>query len=412
MKQYIYLCGPTVYNKVHIGNMRPIVTFDLVLRGLKKINPNIEFIHNITDIDDKIINQAQLEKTTEEKIYTKYTNFYLKMLDEYNIKTIDHLPKVTENISLINDFIKEIKNKNFAYESNNSIYFNTFNLKHYGEVSNNKLDQLVSEDNLDNKKNPQDFALWKNKTNGLTWKTEFGSGRPGWHTECAAFIYKYTKGYPLLIHGGGIDLKFPHHENENAQFRSLTNNVITNNWKHIGIINFKNQKMSKSLGNIMYADDFLIKYSDEIIFPSDLYRLLILSSNYRSTIEISDQLIKSLSKKIKQLEKVIKYLILEGNLVDIDQEIIDKCVERLIYFDFSSINKELNQFLKEFNEKPNNQSASLIYKILELLGFKIVDFSINDSLIKMYKDWKELLKNKNFIEADKLREVLINNKII
>lgn len=146
--------------------------------------------------------------------------------------------------------------------------------------------------------------MWKNKSEGKTWKTSLGQGRPGWHTECAAFIYENTKENPLLIHGVGIDLKFPHHENENAQFRALTNNPITQEWLHVGIINYKNQKMSKSLGNILLADDFLNKYN-KATNAADLFRLLMLSSSIKSTIELNDELMESLIKKNNQIKKII-----------------------------------------------------------------------------------------------------------
>ena len=248
--KYVYLCGPTVYNKVHIGNMRPIITFDLILRGLKYIDNNTIFIHNITDIDDKIINQDKLENVSENVISEKYYMFYLDMLKEFNIKTIDIMPKVTEHINDIDVFIKKIINLRFAYETNNSYYFDTSKLKNYGSVSNIKLDSLKENKALE-QINSFDFALWKNKIDGQNWNISLGNGRPGWHTECAVFIDKYTNGNSLEIHGGGIDLKFPHHENENAQYEVVNNKSITKSWLHTGTINVNHQKMSKSIGNII-----------------------------------------------------------------------------------------------------------------------------------------------------------------
>ena len=408
--KYIYLCGPTVYNKVHIGNMRPIVTFDLILRGLKSLDKNIKFIHNITDIDDKIIAQAQKEGIDEEKISSKYFEFYKQMLKEFNIQTIDIMPKVSEKIKLIETFINDLKKKDYVYESNGSYYFKTSKLKEYGEVSKNDLDNLKSEDDNKDKENAFDFALWKNKSEGKTWKTSLGQGRPGWHTECAAFIYENTKENSLLIHGGGIDLKFPHHENENAQFRALTNNPITQEWLHVGIINYKNQKMSKSLGNILLADEFLNKYN-KVTNAADLFRLLILSSSIKSTIELNDELMESLIKKNNQIKKIINHLLL--NEVSIKkQEIDNEIINDLSKAKFSNIYKYLNELIKEFNSKKDNDFAIKIFNLISFLGFNISNQKIDKKFIKAHKEWKEELNNKNYEKADKLREILIKEDLI
>lgn len=408
--KYIYLCGPTVYNKVHIGNMRPIVTFDLILRGLKKINSNIKLIHNITDIDDKIINRAKEENETEENIAQKYTNFYFDMLKEFNIETIDYMPKVSEKISIIEAFINDLIKKNYVYQSNNSYYFKTSKLKEYGEVSNNTLDNLKSENDNVDKKDPFDFALWKNKVEGKTWNTSLGIGRPGWHTECAAFIYEKTKNESLLIHGGGIDLKFPHHENENAQFRALTNLPICEEWLHVGIINYKNQKMSKSLGNIILADDFLNKYNDQTN-AADLFRLLILSSSSKSIIEISDELINSLIKKNNQIEKIINYILLNEIKIKSalnDQEIIKELAEAK----FSNIYTKLNELIKKFNSTKDVEVAIDIFKLSQFLGFNSSKKEIDKKYIDIYKKWNKSLQNKDFDQADELRGILIKEKLI
>lgn len=407
--KFIYLCGPTVYNKVHLGNMRPIITFDLIVRAIKKIDPNVKFIHNITDIDDKIITKAQQEQTTEELIANKYTNFYFEMLKKFNVKTVDFFPKVSDKIKTIETFILKLSKKGFVYESNNSFYFRTLNLKNYGEVSNNSLDNLLSEDSNNDKENVFDFVLWKNKSNEKIWKTSLGEGRPGWHTECAAFIYEKTKNNSLLIHGGGIDLKFPHHENENAQFRALTNLPICQKWLHVGIINYKNQKMSKSIGNILLTDDFLNKYKDQTN-PADLFRLLILSSSIKSTIEITDELINSLIKKNNQIEKIINFVIL--NNWNKEKEIEDIVIKNLSLGKFSYINKHLNELIKKYNSTKDNETAKKIFTLVNFLGFNCAKNKFKKELQLTYKNWLKEIKNKNFKEADKLRNILIKNKIL
>lgn len=412
MKKYIYLCGPTVYNKVHIGNMRPIVTFDLIVRGLKYLYANqIVFIHNITDIDDKIIDQAQKEQTTEINISQKYLLFYQQMLKAFNIETIDLMPKVTDHIEEIAAFIKQLEAKNFAYQLNQSIYFKTQNLTTYGQVANIKIDELKNNPDLE-QTNSFDFALWKNKTKGQNWTTSCGQGRPGWHTECALFISKYTEANSLLIHGGGIDLKFPHHENENAQYQALYNKAITNQWLHVGAINLKNQKMSKSLGNIIYADQFINQYQDQVD-AGDLFRLLILSTSYRSTIELNDDLINTLIKKQKQIEKIIAFVLINDLAYD-NLELKQNLAIALSEVSFSKIWKLLNENIKTFNENKNNQAAQNVFNILKFLGF---NYSTNHQidLVKMktiYFQWQQAIKQKEFNQADQLREILIKNKII
>lgn len=411
-KEFVYLCGPTVYNKVHIGNMRPIVTFDLILRGLKYLNPNTIFIHNITDIDDKIIKQASVENVSEETISEKYYQYYLSMLNKFNIQTIDIMPKVTEHILDIENFIQKLLNKNCAYELNNSIYFNTSKFSNYGSVSNIKLDQIIQNNDDVERNNSFDFALWKNKTIGKNWNISIGQGRPGWHTECAVFIDKYTDHNLLKIHGGGIDLKFPHHENENIQYWAANNSNITSNWLHIGIINWKNQKMSKSLGNIIYAGDFLEMY-DQQTNSADLFRLLILSSSYNATIELQDEMINSLIKKMNQIEKIINLvLIYEMNQKPTDDETIKFIASELSNYSFSKIYKELNTNIKKFNETKNLELGTKIFQMLLFLGFNVCNNQIDEETRKTYFQWQQEIKNKNFAKADNLRFFLMNKKII
>ncbi|MBD5423284.1 MAG: class I tRNA ligase family protein [Mycoplasma sp.] len=408
--KYVYLCGPTVYNKVHIGNMRPIITFDLILRGLKYIDNNTIFIHNITDIDDKIINQAKLENVSENVISEKYYMFYLDMLKEFNIKTIDIMPKVTEHINDIDVFIKKIINLRFAYETNNSYYFDTSKLKNYGSVSNIKLDSLKENKALE-QINSFDFALWKNKIDGQNWNISLGNGRPGWHTECAVFIDKYTNGNSLEIHGGGIDLKFPHHENENAQYEVVNNKSITKSWLHTGTINVNHQKMSKSIGNIINADEFLKMYSDQTN-AADLYRLLILTSGISAAIEVNDNTLNPLIKKLNQIEKIINHLILNNIQLDIEKKMIDEIANDVSKYMFASICKKLNYHIKKFNETKNVENGIIVYHIMKFLGFHVANKTIDMDLIKIYQNYREALSKKDFKTSDELRKKLIDFNLI
>ena len=413
MKKYIYLCGPTVYDKVHIGNMRPIVTFDLILRGYKHLYPNqYVFIHNITDIDDKIINQAQKLKMSESEISSQYFSFYKEMLKEYNVQTIDKMPKVTEHIGEIASFIQNILNNKNGYEVNKSIYFDTSKFTQYGSVSNINLEKLQNQKTHE-QKNDFDFVLWKNKKEGMTWETSIGNGRPGWHTECAVFVNHYTKGQSLEIHGGGIDLKFPHHENENIQYIAVNNKPITTQWLHTGTININNQKMSKSLGNIIKADQFLSLYPH----GADLFRLLILTSNINAEIEINDTVLQPLIKKIHQLDKIMNYLKLNESQLEIsyDQnqsEIYNNIAQEIIKYSFAQISKNLNKLIKQFNESKNIIYAQEIYSYLKFLGFNLANKTIDKELIDLYHEYKTLLSKKEYDKSDEIRKKLLKHNLI
>lgn len=413
MKKYIYLCGPTVYDKVHIGNMRPIVTFDLILRGYKHLYPDqYVFIHNITDIDDKIINQAQKLKMSESEISSQYFSFYKEMLKEYNVQTIDKMPKVTEHIGEIASFIQNILNNKNGYEVNKSIYFDTSKFTQYGSVSNINLEKLQNQKTHE-QKNDFDFVLWKNKKEGITWETSIGNGRPGWHTECAVFVNHYTKGQSLEIHGGGIDLKFPHHENENIQYIAVNNKPITTQWLHTGTININNQKMSKSLGNIIKADQFLSLYPH----GADLFRLLIMTSNINAEIEINDTVLQPLIKKIHQLDKIMNYLKLNESQLEIsyDQnqsEIYNNIAQEVIKYSFAQISKNLNKIIKQFNESKNIIYAQEIYYYLKFLGFNLANKTIDKELISLYHEYKTLLAKKEYDKSDEIRKKLLKHNLI
>ena len=413
MKKYIYLCGPTVYDKVHIGNMRPIVTFDLILRGYKHLYPNqYVFIHNITDIDDKIINQAQKLKMSESEISSQYFSFYKEMLKEYNVQTIDKMPKVTEHIGEIASFIQNILNNKNGYEVNKSIYFDTSKFTQYGSVSNINLEKLQNQKTHE-QKNDFDFVLWKNKKEGMTWETSIGNGRPGWHTECAVFVNHYTKGQSLEIHGGGIDLKFPHHENENIQYIAVNNKPITTQWLHTGTININNQKMSKSLGNIIKADQFLSLYPH----GADLFRLLILTSNINAEIEINDTVLQPLIKKIHQLDKIMNYLKLNESKLEIsynqkESEIYNNIAQEVIKYSFAQISKNLNKLIKQFNESKNIIYAQEIYSYLKFLGFNLANKTIDKELINLYHEYKTLLAKKDYDKSDEIRKKLLKHNLI
>lgn len=398
--KFIYLCGPTVYDKVHIGNMRPIVTFDLFIRATKHLGENITLIHNITDIDDKIITKSQELNLSEEEVSEKYFLFYKKMLSEFNINTIIEMPKVVDNIDIIIKSIEKLIQKNKAYVSC-SVYFDTKSIDEYGSVSNRKTnDNNFSETHNPEKKNQEDFVLWKLKSDGVVWDSPWGKGRPGWHTECFSFIDVFGQG-KISIHGGGIDLKFPHHENENSQFIGLHDRSITESWIHIGIMNFNGQKMSKSEKNILYADDFLAK--DSFLNNSDVFRLILLNSNYKNVIEFTDDLYFKTKNKLKTIINIYNILCVEDNLVFAKLEDIQDVLKLVSDLNFSAAMKEINQKIKAFNENKTLKIGNEIISIFRVLGFSFTNNVILEADKEIYWLWKKESKNKNWKRSDELR---------
>ncbi|MDK2819486.1 MAG: class I tRNA ligase family protein [Mycoplasmataceae bacterium] len=397
--KFIYLCGPTVYDKVHIGNMRPIVTFDIFIRAMKKLGENVTLIHNITDIDDKIIVKSQETMTSEAEISNTYYSFYKDMLSQYNVNTIIDMPRVTENMDLIIKSIKDLIKKKKAYVSG-SVYFDIKSIPSYGSLSKNKISHVKNELKDINKRNPEDFVIWKLKDSGLSWDSPWGKGRPGWHTECFSFIENFGQG-KVNIHGGGIDLKFPHHENENAQFISLYDDEITNKWIHIGLINFKGQKMSKSENNFLYADDFLNIQSSH--HNSDIFRLMILNSHYKNTIEFTDSIYLDTSKKLNSIVKIFNILSVEDNFVFSNLLNIRDILELVKDLNFSAAMKEINKKIKVFNETKNIKEGNELISIFKVLGFHFTDKLISENDKHIYRLWREQTKLKNWKRSDELR---------
>ncbi|MBN0919079.1 class I tRNA ligase family protein [[Mycoplasma] gypis] len=399
MKKY-YLCGPTVYNYVHIGNMRPILTFDLMIRAQRFLGEDVFFLHNITDIDDKIINKALAEQKTEKEIAEYYTEQYLQMLKAYNIEIPNKIAKVTEHLDTIYDFINDLITTNNAYKDGVNVFFDVIkNKDFYGEVSNQKISKMnFDQENL-NKQHPADFTLWKDTKIGIKYDAPFGTGRPGWHTECVAMIKRYFGNETIDIHGGGSDLTFPHHENENIQFRALTNNPLAKQWIHFGTINMNNEKMSKSLGNILLAKDYLNSFS------ADSLRLIFLTASYTKPINITDELMVSNQNMIEKFNVAIKKIFLEDIQQEINQDIIKQAVENVGLLNFA-------QAMKIIHDQYKQKQYRNLYMILKALGFNIASETITDEDKQMYQNWKLQIENKNYEEADKLREALKQRKLI
>ncbi len=264
----MYVCGPTVYNHPHIGNARPPVVFDILARLLER-KFNLIYVRNITDVDDKINDEAKRRGISIEKLTTQYIDIYRKDMAALGVRSPSIEPKVTDHIELIIDFIEQLKLKDFAYESDNHVYFDIGKYGEYGKLSGRNIDELISGARVEvskNKKNPGDFVLWKpSDKDTVGWSSPWGYGRPGWHIECSVMAYQHL-GETIDIHGGGSDLIFPHHENEIAQSEcGLSIKRFANYWLHNGLINVKSEKMSKSLGNVLLVSNLLNEANGEFI---------------------------------------------------------------------------------------------------------------------------------------------------
>ena len=285
-KVRMYSCGPTVYNYFHIGNARPFIMFDLMRRYLEYRGYEVNFVQNFTDIDDKIIKKANEEGTTYDKISERYIAEYFVDAEGLRIKRATVHPKATENIDEIIDIVKTLVDKGMAYEVNGDVYFRTHTFEGYGKLSHQPIEDLESGARIavgDVKENPIDFALWKaSKPGEPYWESPWGHGRPGWHIECSAMARKYL-GETIDIHSGGIDLCFPHHENEIAQSEGANGKPFSNYWMHNAFLNVDNQKMSKSLGNFFTVRDAAAAYG------YDAVRFFMVSAHYRTPVNYSQE---------------------------------------------------------------------------------------------------------------------------
>ena len=306
----IYACGPTVYNYAHIGNARMAVVFDTFVRTLRFIFPKVTYVSNITDIDDKII-EAAVEQNVEISVITKkFTKIYNEDMAKLNVLAPDVQPKATEYIPEMIDLIKELVEKDFAYEKDGHVLFHVPTYENYGKLSNRIKDEQIAGsrvDVADFKKDPADFVLWKPSTGVQPgWESPWGIGRPGWHTECSAMSEK-TLGLPLDIHGGGRDLIFPHHENEIAQScctaaENSNPESYAKYWMHNGFVTIDGEKMSKSLGNIILVNELTQKYHGEVI------RLALLSTHYRQALDWNDNVIHQAKKLLDKLYSLLNEL--------------------------------------------------------------------------------------------------------
>ncbi len=392
----IYVCGPTVYSSPHIGNLRPMIAFDIYRRALAHSGEKVSLINNITDIDDKIISVALKKKVSEESIAKKYEREYLELLDKFNIIRPEHMPKVVENISDSIKVIEKLIETKHAYIAKGDVYFDVRSIKDYGKLSN----RSVPEDNEKNslKKNPGDFALWKKTKEGIEFDAPWGKGRPGWHLECATNIYKLLNGSTLDIHGGGMDLKFPHHENERSIYLALTNKEITKEWKHVGQINFNNSKMSKSEGNIILANDF------NNLYGSDTLRYIVITTGVTSPIDLNDSYLEKISKETLKISRTFyRAQSLVKNKKSESKKVKD-FKDAIIDWKFSTALRILNESIKDFNRDKSPIDAEDIIQMIKMIGYNFSKSDLTDEEKSWYKKLEEHRENKEFEKADSLYE--------
>lgn len=417
-KVTMYVCGPTVYNYVHIGNMRPVITFDMVYKYLKYLGYDVKYASNYTDINPKITKGAEALGMTEREVANKFIKAYEEDLKNYNCSNIDYRPRVINYLDDIFNFISKLIEKDYAYVVDGDVYFRVSKIKDYGILSNQSIEELISGSRVDideKKENPLDFALWRKTTEGETFTSPWGEGIPGWHTECVVMINKLF-GDKIDIHAGGVDLKFPHHENEIAQSIALNNNYIANYWMHNGHININNVKMSKSLNNFILAKDFIKEHSANVI------KLAFLSTNYRQPLNLTDKVFDEaliIDNKIKTVLKSANNELNIKNIHNIKEE-KDSTFEEYMNDDFNTPNvitlllslvKDLNQ---EIRNKGNN-ILTLTNKILTITNILGLSYSMPEFTEKQketYNNWIKAREDKDFALADTLREKLVKENIL
>ena len=413
----IYACGPTVYNFAHIGNARMAVVFDTLVRTLRTVYPKVTYVSNITDIDDKIIEAAIDQKVEISAITEKYTQIYNEDMARLNVLAPDVQPKATEYISEMIELIEELISKDFAYEKEGHVLFHVPSYNNYGKLSKRNRDEQIAGSRVEVapfKKDPADFILWKPSTDKQPgWESPWGFGRPGWHTECSA-MSKKTLGLPFDIHGGGRDLIFPHHENEIAQSCCSSANIdeptsYAKYWMHNGFVTIEGEKMSKSLGNIILVRELTDSYHGEVI------RLALLSSHYRQGLDWNEKVIHQANKLINKLYEIKDDLseVEVSNSTATDLDVISTLMDDL---NTPGLIAELNKIVKEYNSseeerKITKEKLILIGSVLGILqdeSFNKISDELRNQIEELILKRDKAKKNKDYEEADKIREKLLN----
>jgi len=341
-KVKMYVCGMTVYSDAHIGHARTYFAFDIIRRYLEYKGNDVNYVQNITDVDDKIIAAANKEGIDALEYSKRFTDRCLEDLDKLGIRRANLYPKASETIPDMIDMIKDIIKKDYGYESDGDVYFSVNKFKDYGKLSGQKLEDLMDGARIksgDEKKSPLDFALWKKSKPGEpSWDSPWGKGRPGWHIECSTMSGKHL-GLPFDIHGGGMDLRFPHHENEIAQAEAATGKKFANYWMHIGLLTVEGEKMSKSLGNIINVKDLIKKWDPEVI------RLFLSQAHYRSPPDFNEKALENAKKGLTKIQRLKEKLEEMSN-----NQKFDKIDEKSLSNEDKSFFLEIKEFKDNFEK--------------------------------------------------------------
>ena len=429
----MYVCGPTVYNFFHIGNARTFIIFDTIRRYFEYKGYKVNFVQNFTDIDDKMIRKANIEGITVKQLGDKFIEEYYKDADGLKIERASANPRATEFIDDIISFVKDLIDKGYAYEVDGDVYYSTIKFKDYGKLSGQNIDDLKAGARIsvdERKKDSMDFAIWKKKKEGEpAWESPWGLGRPGWHIECSCMAHKLL-GDTIDIHAGGMDLVFPHHENEIAQSEGRNGKVFANYWMHAAYLNVDNKKMSKSLNNFLTVRDALEKFDPEII------RLFMLSAHYRAQLNYNVELLESSKSALERLYNSI------GNLENLMDEVkVEKLKDNEIEY-----HKALNLYKEKYIEKMDDDfntadAISVIFDLAKDLNTnlnpdsskELVEFSLNlirglgktlgilgkstkgdleQEIEKLIEERQKARKEKNFALSDKIRDDLKDRGIM
>ena len=435
-KVKMYVCGPTVYNFIHIGNARPMIVFDTVRRYFEYKGYDVNFVSNFTDVDDKIIKKANEEGVTAEEITKRYIAECKKDMEGMNIEPATKNPLATEEIGGMIEMIRTLVEKGYAYEKNGTVYFRTRKFKDYGKLSHKNLDDLQSGGRTllvtgeDEKEDPLDFVLWKPKKEGEpAWQSPWGEGRPGWHIECSEMSKKYL-GEQIDIHAGGEDLIFPHHENEVAQSEAANGKEFAKFWMHNGFLNIDNRKMSKSLGNFFTVREISEKYDLQVL------RFFMLSAHYRSPLNFSAELMESARSGLNRIVTAaenLKFLI--GNasaekMTEEEKEKFEKSKEYVDSFE-KAMDDDFNtadaiaavfELVKYINTTADGESSgeyleSLLKRLVSLtdvLGIIVEkeDEILDADIEALIAERQAARKEKNFARADQIRDELLAKGII
>ncbi|MGM0890191.1 MAG: cysteine--tRNA ligase [Bacillota bacterium] len=375
-KVKMYVCGPTVYNYIHIGNARPAIVFDTVRRYLDYRGYDVQFVSNFTDVDDKLIRAAKELGEDVPTISERFIKAYFEDVSALGCKKADAHPTVMENMDAIIEFISALIEKGFAYESEGDVYYRTRKFEGYGKLSHQSIDELRVGARIEigeKKQDALDFALWKAaKDDEISWESPWGKGRPGWHIECSAMVKKYL-GDTIDIHAGGQDLAFPHHENEIAQSEALTGKSFANYWMHNGYINIENEKMSKSLGNFVLVHDIIQKHDPQVL------RFFMLSVHYRHPINYSEEVLENVKASLERLRTSYQNLKHRLQVSDGLTENNDVWLEKL--------NDLHEQFIKEMDDDFNTANAiSMLFELSKQANYYLMEKNTDTEVIDAFLD--------------------------